>query len=241
MAEKFKKVLVTGSTSGIGLEISKQLLDQGFFVIFHGRGQDLTEFETLKNKYPHQVDHFWFDLSQDPKDSIQELFKKQGPLWGLVNNAGVMAKESVWECSYESLMDLFKINTFSSFILSREFMKVVDPDRGGRIINISSNVVKFGMGRNSSIQYAATKSALEVLTVGLSRLGAKKNILVNAVRPGCILTRLQENREDFEDRVRLIPVGRMGEKEEVSSLVEYLISEKSSFITGQVIGVSGGE
>ena len=187
------------------------------------------------------MDHFWFDLSQDPKDSIQELFKKQGPLWGLVNNAGVMAKESIWECSYESLMDLFKINTFSSFILSREFMKVVDPDRGGRIINISSNVVKFGMGRNSSIQYAATKSALEVLTVGLSRLGAKKNILVNAVRPGCILTRLQENREDFEDRVRLIPVGRMGEKEEVSSLVEYLISEKSSFITGQVIGVSGGE
>ena len=241
MAEKFKKVLVTGSTSGIGLEISKQLLDQGFFVIFHSRGQDLTEFETLKKKYPHQVDHFWFDLSQDPKDSIQELFKKQGPLWGLVNNAGVMAKESIWECSYESLMDLFKINTFSSFILSREFMKVVDPDRGGRIINISSNVVKFGMGRNSSIQYAATKSALEVLTVGLSRLGAKKNILVNAVRPGCILTRLQENREDFEDRVRLIPVGRMGEKEEVSSLVEYLISEKSSFITGQVIGVSGGE
>lgn len=241
MAGRQKRVLVTGATSGIGLEVAKQLLAQGFFVIFHGTGAGKDVFEEIKQRYPDSCDYWWFNLKEDPESNLlQYLKEKQYKLWGLVNNAGVLSDFSFWDCSYKNLKEHFEINTFSAFVISKVFMNQVESD-GGRIINISSFVLRYGMGRNQSIQYAAAKSSLEALTTGLSRVGASKNVLVNAIRPGCILTRMQLERPDLEQRTNMIPLKRMGTEAEVSSLVEYFLSDRASFVTNQVITVSGGE
>lgn len=242
MARGQRKILVTGSTSGIGLEVAKQLLNHGFYVILHGTGLNIDVYEEIKKQYPESCDAWWFNLTEDPEASLSDyLDRSKHRLWGLVNNAGIIPDNNFWECNYENLGKLFEINTFSSYVLSKVFMKQVDEIEGGRIVNISSVAVHFGMGRNQSVQYAGTKASLEALTSGLARIGASKNILVNAVRPGCILTRIQKNRSDFQERVDLIPVKRMGTEAEVASLVNYFFSENASFITNQVVTVSGGE
>ena len=169
MAGRQRKVLVTGSSNGIGLEIAKTLLEKGFYVIMHGTGSNKSEFEKLKQSHPEQIGSWWFDLNEDPTDSFKDLLKSEGPIWGLVNNAGVIPEDNIWSCNYENLQDLFKINVFSSFVISSLFVEAVDESAGARIVNISSIAIKFGMGRNQGIQYAATKSALEALNTGLSR------------------------------------------------------------------------
>ena len=241
MAGRQRKVLVTGSSNGIGLEIAKTLLEKGFYVIVHGTGSNKSEFEKLNKSYPEQVGSWWFDLNEDPTESFGALLKSEGPIWALVNNAGIIPENNIWSCNYENLHDLFRVNVFSSFVISSQFVESVDPEVGARIVNISSIAIKFGMGRNQGIQYAATKSALEALNTGLSRLGASKNILVNAIRPGCILTRIQKDRPDFKERVDLIPVKRMGTEKEIAGAVEYFLSDSASFTTGQVLSVAGGE
>lgn len=241
MAGRYKKILVTGSTSGIGLEIAKNLLAQGHYVIMHGSGKTMGDYQKLSKLYPETTDFWSFDLSKDPSASLIELFKKHGPMYGLVNNAGILPDVNFFDCDYENLQSIFKINAFAPFIISKFFINNVDEKIGGRIINISSVAVKFGMGRNSTIQYASTKSVLETLTTGLAKVGASKNVLVNAVRPGCILTRIQQGRKDFDERVALIPLKRMGSESEVSSIVEYFLSDRASFVTGQIVSVAGGE
>jgi 3-oxoacyl-[acyl-carrier protein] reductase len=241
VAGRYRKVLVTGSTSGIGLEIGKQLLNQGYFVIFHGSGLNLASYEELKIKYPDQTDLWTFNLNKDPEVSLRSFLFSHGKIYGLVNNAGVIPDVNFFDCNYENLQDLFKVNTFAQFIISKVFLQNIDESVGGRIVNISSVAVKFGMGRSNTIQYAATKSSLEALTTGLAKVGASKNVLVNAIRPGCILTRIQKERKDFNERVSLIPLKRMGTESEIAGLVDYLLSDSASFVTGQVISVAGGE
>jgi len=241
MARRQKKVLVTGSSNGIGLEIAKTLLEEGYFVIIHGTGSNKDSFNSLLKEHPNQVDFWWFDLNKDPSEDFDTLLKEKGPVWALVNNAGVIPDNNIWDCNYENLTDLFKVNVFSSFVLSSLFVKAQKENSGARIVNISSIAIKFGMGRNQGIQYAATKSSLEALNTGLSRIGASKNILVNAIRPGCILTRIQKDRPDFEERVNLIPVKRMGTEKEIAGAVKYFLSDEASYTTGQVLSIAGGE
>lgn len=241
MAGRQNKVLVTGSSSGIGLEIAKTLLNDGFYVVLHGSGENRGTIEALQSKFPDCIDTWWFDLAEDPSQSFELLIKKHPDLWGLVNNAGVIPDHNIRDCSYSTLTSLFKINTFSAFVISSLFLDLTEKSSGGRIVNISSVAVNFGMGRNQGIQYAATKASLEALTTGLARIGAAKNILVNAIRPGCILTKIQESRPDLEQRQNLIPLKRMGLPSEVAGLVSYFLSEKASFTTGQIVSVSGGE
>ena len=99
----------------------------------------------------------------------------------------------------------------------------------------------YGMGRNHSIHYAASKAAIETLTTGLSRLGAAHQILVNAIRPGIVNTEQQQCRTGMESRIQMVPLKRLAESDEIAGAVAYFLSDQSAFVTGQVLAVSGGE
>lgn len=234
-----RTVFVTGSSRGIGLAIARQLSADGFHVILHGTPGS----EDFLRGLVAEIDNSSyrvFDLCENPESAFRQVIKEFDGLYGLINNAGAMASESFFDTTYEDLEQLFRINTFSHFILSREFMNQAGLVEG-RIVNISTNVIKYGHGRNNTIQYTSSKLALEAITAGLSKLGAKQGVLVNTVRPGTVNTRMQQQREDLQARLEMIPLKRMVEPSEIAELVGFLLSEKSSYITGQTICIAGGE
>lgn len=234
-----KRVFVSGSSRGIGLAIAEKLSDDGFHVVIHGSPGSEETLIALSNRIKNST-YCFFDLEQNPEVHFKRVIDEHGQLYGLVNNAGILASNGLLDESYENLERIFRINTLSHFVFAREFMN----QKGltaGRIINISSNAIRYGFGRNGAVQYTATKLALEALTDGLSRLGAKQNVLVNTVRPGMVSTRIQEGRENLQERLDLIPLGRMAETSEVAELVSFFMSEKASHITGQTISIAGGE
>ena len=181
------------------------------------------------------------DFESKRIDLVKRVCKKYGSVSILVNCAGVMASSSFFDGNAEDLDKVFCINTKAPFILSKDCFEIMKINKWGRIVNISSFVVPYGMGRNASIHYAASKAALETLTTGLSRIGAKYNILVNAIRPGLVATDMQLNRKNLKRRLNMVPLKRMAQPEEIASVAAFLIMETGNFITGQTICITGGE
>jgi 3-oxoacyl-[acyl-carrier protein] reductase len=181
------------------------------------------------------------DFDADPAPLVDRTVDALGGLWALVDNAGLLSPAPFWPIDAAELARVFQINTLAPFLLTaRVFRRLEAQGVGGRIVNISSFTVRFGIGRNQSIQYAATKGALETMTTGLSRAGAAHQILVNAVRPGLTATDQQKDRPETADRIRMIPLGRMARPDGIAEMVAFLVSDRAAFVTGQVIGVSGG-
>lgn len=236
---KGKVVLVTGGSGGIGRAIVNLLADKEAIVCLQYSSNKETALEVKNGR--ENIYLFEQNFLAERIDLIDRITTQFGRIDGLVNCAGVMADESIFEMTHEGFDKLFTINTKVPFMLSSQAFTVMKENNYGRIINISSFVIKYGMGRNHSIQYAASKAALESLTTGLSRLGAANNVLVNTIRPGLIQTAMQEDRPNMEQRINMIPVKRMGTPEEIANMVLFLLSETGDFITGQTITVSGGE
>ncbi|MFH0831776.1 MAG: SDR family oxidoreductase [archaeon] len=237
-----KNVLVTGSSSGIGESIAEKFAEQKANVGIHYCHNKKGAFDLAKKLAKlTKVKVYCQDLESDKLDLVHQFIKDFGSIDILINNAGIPGSESFFDMSSKDYDKIFKINSRSAFILAKDAFQYMKKNKFGRIINISSFAVKYGRGRNDSIQYAATKATLETLTTGLSILGAEYNILVNAIRPGIIMTKLQKNRKDLDKRIKLIPLKRAGNVDDISDLVVYLASEKGDFITGQIISVSGGE
>jgi 3-oxoacyl-[acyl-carrier protein] reductase len=234
-----KSVLITGSSRGIGLEIAKKLSEDGFCPILHGSRKSVDLLREVSQEIENST-YKAFDLDTDPEEAVKEIVQECGGLFGLVNNAGVLASSSIFDASYEELESIFRINALSHFVVSRVFMNQSDL-KEGRIVNISTNAIRYGYGRNGAVQYTASKLALEALTGGLSKLGADRKVLVNTIRPGMVNTRIQEGRDNLQERMNLIPLKRMAEPTEIADLVSYFMSDKASHITGQTISIAGGE
>ena len=239
---KNKNVLITGSSSGIGASIAEKFAEQEANVGIHYCNNKEGAFILAeKLRKITKVKVYQLDFLSDNLDIIYKFVKDFGCIDVLVNNAGIMSPVSIFNMSIKDYDNTFKINSRAPFILSRDAYKYMKEKKFGRIINISSFVINYGRGRNDSIHYAASKATLEVLTIGLAKLGAKHNVLVNAIRPGIIKTRLQENRDNLQERIKMIPVQKIGKVEDISNFVIYLASEKGNFITGQIFSVTGGE
>ena len=146
------------------------------------------------------------------------------------------------ELSEESWDSTFQVNVKAPFLLSRAALSVMQKQGSGRIINISSIGLKFG-GSINTVHYSASKAALEALTASLAKAGAPFNVLVNTVRAGVTDTPMHERigRADMSGRADLIPLKRLADPSEVSNAVQFLASDKSSYITGTVLTVAGGE
>lgn len=231
--------LVTGGSGGIGSVIVDTLYAQGITVALH-YSNNKTAAEAVKNNR-EGIHLYQYDFLSNEATLVDTIVKELGSIDYLINCAGVLADCSIFDLDAEGFDQHFSINTRMPYLLSAKAFEYMKDNHFGRIINISSIAVNYGMGRMQGIQYAGSKAALEALSTGLSRLGAKHNILVNTIRPGAINTAMQQNREGLQDRINMIPLKRMGEAQEIADMVAYLCSPQGSFITGQTITIGGGE
>lgn len=237
-----KNVLITGASSDIGVEIARKFALEGANLGLHYLNNSQRIDELLKEfGISVKTNAYKEDFTQEKISLVHNFVKDFGSIDVLVNNAGLLDGVSFFDMTTEQYDKMFKINSRAPYLISKDAFEYMKKNKFGRIINISSISVKFGRGRNNSIQYAGSKATLDVLTKGLSILGAKDNILVNSVRPSVIMTKSQKEREDLQKRIYLIPLKRCGKPSEVADLVVYLASEKANFITGQVVDISGGE
>lgn len=168
------------------------------------------------------------------------------PLAALVNNAGIVDKASkVADMSLERLNRMFLTNITGPFLCAREAirrMSTAHGGTGGSIVNISSVAAKLG-SPNEYVDYAASKGAIDVMTIGLSKEVAAEGIRVNAVRPGVVYTDIHASGGEpgRVDRVKsMVPMLRGGEPREIADAVLWLMSEEASYVTGALMDVSGG-
>ncbi|MDX6288095.1 MAG: hypothetical protein QOG53_3580 [Frankiales bacterium] len=169
-----------------------------------------------------------------------------GPLQGLVNNAGIAAtKCRVEDMTHDRVANLMQINVVGAFLCAREAvrrMSTANGGGGGAIVNVSSRAAVLG-SPGEYVDYAASKAAVDTLTVGLAREVATEGIRVNAVRPGLIKTDIHASMgrpERVEKMAPTVPMGRAGEADEVAAAIVWLLSDDASYVTGALLDVSGG-
>jgi len=234
--------LVTGGSRGIGLAISKRLLDRGLKVAA-GYTRDTESAKKLQQGYPdgvvsiHQGNIGKFE---DCERVIDEVLEQHGQLDVLVNNAGITVDRSMRKMTPEDWDRVIQVNLNSAFYLSRKILAHMLEREYGRIVNISSVIGE--KGNFGQANYAAAKSGLFGFTKSLALETVKKGITVNAVTPGYIATEMVQAVPEaaMEKVLAQIPMGRLGEADEVARVVEFLADPDSSYITGQTYGVNGG-
>jgi acetoacetyl-CoA reductase len=234
--------LVTGGSRGIGLAICERLINRGVTVAA-GYSANAEAARQLRDKYAdYGVTVHQGNVSSD-EDCVRvigEVLDRHGQLDILVNNAGITVDKTVRKMTPEEWDHVIGVNLSGAFYLSRAVLQHM-LDRGyGRIINISS--VIGSAGGFGQANYAAAKSGMFGLTMSLALETASKNITVNAVTPGYITTDLTATvpAAAMEKIIARIPVGRLGDPDEVARVVEFLADPESAYITGQVYPVNGG-
>ena len=169
-----------------------------------------------------------------------------GSLRALVNNAGITGpKARLDELSAARIEDLLAVNVLGSFLCAREAVRRMSTDHGGAggaIVNVSSAAARLG-SPGEYIDYAATKGAIDTMTLGLAKEVAREGIRVNAVRPGLIKTDIHASGgqpDRVEERRDSVPMGRGGEALEVAQAIAWLCSDEAAYVTGALLDVSGG-
>ena len=249
--------LVTGGTRGIGAAICRSLVSHGATVAA-GYSRDKENADAFKAELERGGAHASIHQgnvasAEDCARTVREVVEQHGRLDVLVNNAGITADQSILKMSEENWYKVLAVNLSGAFFMSKAALQHM-LDRGtGRIINISSIVGQ--IGNIGQTNYAASKSGMFGLTMSLAREAAFSlqrsgkaedkgiGLTVNAVAPGFIETEmLQAMPEKAQERVKSqIPVGRFGRPDDVARVVHFLASDYSSFITGAIYDVNGGQ
>lgn len=245
-----KIILITGGSDGIGAATAYLAATAGYTVCINYRQN-----QDAANKVMSAINNggglafaFQADISQEKQ--VEELFKsidkEVGLITALVNNAGIIeSQQKLVDMSAERLHKVFATNVIGSFLCAREAIKRMSTNNkghGGGIVNVSSMASRYGSPFEYT-DYAATKGALDTMTMGLAKEVAEENIRVNAVRPGMIHTDIHRKAGDpgrVERLNALIPMKRGGQPEEVAKTILWLLSAEASYITGALIDVSGG-
>ena len=243
---KDKKVLITGATGGIGSHLAVMFAEYGALVgVHHNRSiakanQIVREIE----KKGGSGASFQSDLTADsPEKMVQSFVQLFGGIDILVNNAGaVIGPKDILDLDVDSWDKTFQLNARAPFFLAQSAFEHMKGQGGGKIINISSISVKYG-GSSQTLHYGAAKSALETVTLGLSKVGARHNILVNTVRGGFIDTPMHQKlgRNNLEKRISMIPLKRAGSPKDMAGMILFLASEAGDFLTGETFTVAGGD
>jgi 3-oxoacyl-[acyl-carrier protein] reductase len=240
-----RNVIVTGGSRGLGLGIARKIIESGFraIVIARKEGDEFiaAKLETEKTR-PGSLHFMPFDLAQikDIPDLVKKLCKDFGPIYGLVNNAGMSADGVLALTSTREIEQVVRLNVTSPMVLTKHVVRFMMADGGGRIVNISS-ITAF-TGYSGLSVYAATKASLIGFTRSLAREVGRTGINVNAVAPGFVSTDMtksltEENRQQIARRSAL---KRMVDVEDVANAVDFLMGEGARNITGTVITVDAG-
>ena len=239
-----KVALVTGGTTGIGKAIAQELAKSGFNIAINYR-TETEEMQELKKEIEAnnvkclfvKADISKFEETEKMAKEIIENFEK---IDVLVNNAGVTKDGLIMRMKEDAFKQVIDINLVGTFNVTRNIVPYMVKQRSGRIINIASVVGIVGNAGQSN--YSASKAGIIGFTKSLAKELSSRNILVNAVAPGFIETKMTDilNETVKENILSQIPLGRMGTPSEVANVVKFLSEEDSSYITGQVINIDGG-
>jgi len=236
---KNKKILVTGASGGIGSEIVKKFVSLGGEVL--GTGTKAEKLDLIKKQYQN-IKVKKFDISEHSRieEFIDDVVLELGGLDILINNAGTNADNLSLRMKEEEWKKVIDINLTSTFLLTKHAIKKMLRNKFGRVVNITSVVGHTGnLGQSN---YAAAKSGIIGMSKSLALEYAKKNITINCVSPGFIVSDMTMN---IAEKVRLyltsrIPMGKLGTGEDVSNCVAFLSSDQASYITGETLHVNGG-
>lgn len=239
-----KNVLVTGSSRGIGAEIAKVLATYGLKVWINYRS-GAAEADAVKAEIEAAggvAAVIGFDVSNEDAfvDAIKTIVDSDGELSYLVNNAGITNDKLALRMKVEDFMSVINANLTSAFIGCREAMKVMRKKKFGSIVNISSIVGETGNGGQTN--YAASKGGVIAMTKSFAIEAASSGIRYNSLTPGFIATEMtdvlsEEIKSSFTSK---IPMGRFGDPKEVAEATAFLLSDHSSYITGETLKVNGG-
>ena len=236
---KNKNVLITGASGGIGGELVKKFVSLEANVL--GNGTKAEKLDQIKKKYPN-IKVKRFDISEHSRieEFIDNVSLELEGLDILINNAGTNADNLSLRMKVEEWKKVVDVNLTSTFLLSKYAIKKMLKNKFGRVVNITSVVGHTGnLGQSN---YAASKAGIIGMSKSLAIEYAKKNITVNCVSPGLIVSDMTTN---IAEKVKLyltsrIPMGKLGTGEDVSNCVAFLSSEQASYVTGETIHVNGG-
>ena len=243
MSESIKVALVTGASRGIGKAIALELGSMGFCVV--GTATTQAGAEAIASYFKEQGiggGGVAADVSND--ESIAALFARLSEDYGspavIVNNAGITRDNLLMRMKTEEWDSVIQTNLSSLFRVCKAGMKAMTKARWGRIINISSVVGASGNAGQSN--YSASKAGVEGFTRALAQEIGSRGITVNAVAPGFIATDMTDALPEAQAQNLLsqIPLARLGQPQEIASVVGFLASDKAAYITGETLHVNGG-
>ena len=238
---KDKVILVTGANRGIGLDIIQRLNNDGYTVIGTSRTDDGANIISQEiNSNGGKGLKMDVTNQESINSAIKNIVDEYGALFGLVNNAGITNDNLLMRMTEEQWLSVIETNLTSIYRVTKSIVKDMMKAREGRIVNIGSIVGMMGNAGQSN--YSASKSGLLGFTKSLARELSSRNINVNSISPGFIDTDMTKALSDdqIDNLSKNIPLGRIAESSEVSSVVSFLLSNDSSYITGENINVNGG-
>lgn len=233
--------IVTGAVKGIGKAIVQRFVSEKYFVIAvdvdeKGGKKLLAEFGREKVQFAKA------DICKEKtvKHLFDKIVKEYKYVEVLVNNAGIIRDNMIWNMSEEDFDLVMNVNLKGTWLMCREAAKIMKEQKSGRIINISSRA---WLGNRGQSNYSASKAGIVSLTRVLALELGKYNVLVNTVAPGLIGTPLTQkiDKDVLEKLIQAQPTKTMGKPEDVANAVAFLASEKTNFVTGQTIYIDGGK
>lgn len=239
---KGKKILVTGSSRGIGAGIAKAMSEAGAQVaVTYSSSPEAAQevFSALTGD-----GHLLLSLKVNDEASVKEAFatiaKEWGGLDGLVNNAGITKDQLLLRLSGEAFSQVLDVNLKGAFLCTKAALKPMLKARQGSIVNITSVVGQTGNAGQSN--YAASKAGTVAFAQSVAQEVASRSVRVNNVAPGFIVTDMTDelSEEQKQEITKKIPLGTLGQVEDIAHAVAFLLSDKARYITGHTLSVNGG-
>ena len=237
---KGRVAVVTGGTRGIGRAISENLRDAGYVVAatYAGNDEAAAKFKEETGIAVYKFDVADFEACQA---AVAQITADLGPVDVLVNNAGITRDTTIHRMTFEQWTSVIQTNLASCFNMCRSVIESMRERNFGRIVNIGS--INGQAGQYGQVNYAAAKSGIHGFTKALAQEGAAKNVTVNAIAPGYVDTEMVRAVPEhvLEKIIAKIPVGRLGQANDIARGVLFLVADDAGFVTGSTLSINGGQ